>query len=102
MTPLIKRLAAAQRDARFTKADVARWLRLPWVTVNAWLNGTNDPMEYNATLIEERLGWLEKELATGDFFPVPPDTAFRDRPQYVLARLAVYEQRWQKSRSRRR
>ena len=77
------RLQRILRDGNLTVADLARWLRRPYATVNGWTKGgelggaPGDRQQVLAGLVR-----LEKLINKGRYLPIPT-MALNDRAGYL-------------------
>ncbi len=83
MKPFSKRLCAAMRTGRLTKADLRRWFDRPYPTVETWIEADRTPRGPAGEEAERRLSLLEKGIATKRGFPIPVDLSQTERPLYV-------------------
>ena len=72
MTGFARRLEKIRRDGNLTVADLARWLRRPYATVNGWTKGGalgGAPLDRKQVLAG--LTRLERAIKRGKDLPVP-------------------------------
>lgn len=90
MPTLRERLDRVIKAGGLSTADLSVWFDLPYHTIRNYLEG-GEPRPYRRGMIEERLGWLERAVATDPRLPVPALVKLGDRAGYILQVRGSFE-----------
>ena len=83
MKSFSQRLARCAERGQLTKADLRRWFKRPYSTVETWLDDDREPRGPAGNEARHRLVLLEKGIAERRGFPVPVELSATERPRHI-------------------
>ena len=83
MKSFAQRLARCAEKGQLTKADLRRWFKRPYSTVETWLDDHREPRGAAGDLARHHLALLERGIAERRGFPVPVELSAIERPHHI-------------------